>query len=125
MNEAEAVLVAALRSGKYAQTQKRLRQGTGFCCLGVACDVLGNGRWVNNFTSAEWEYVDSYSSDRQLGCDVRLRLEWTNRLGRLTDQVRDRDGERQYLSGLNDDGFTFDQIADIVEAGLVERRADG
>ena len=30
----------ALRSGKYKQTTGRLQDSKGFCCLGVACDVL-------------------------------------------------------------------------------------
>ena len=37
----------ALRSGRYRQTQNRLRSGDEFCCLGVLCDVSGAGTWVN------------------------------------------------------------------------------
>jgi hypothetical protein len=32
--------IAALRSGKYPQTQNRLQDKKGYCCLGVACKVL-------------------------------------------------------------------------------------
>lgn len=32
--------LAALRSGEYSQDKGRLRTVNGFCCLGVACDVL-------------------------------------------------------------------------------------
>ena len=39
MNQAEKLLVAALRSGKYKQCTGALRKDDGFCCLGVACDV--------------------------------------------------------------------------------------
>ena len=38
--------LAALRSGKYQQAKAALhRQGDGFCCLGVLCDVSGLGKW--------------------------------------------------------------------------------
>ncbi len=33
--------IKALRSGKYKQTQSRLRRGDSFCCLGVACALYG------------------------------------------------------------------------------------
>ena len=37
--------VEALRSGKYKQTRGALRDGDAFCCLGVACDISGTGKW--------------------------------------------------------------------------------
>jgi hypothetical protein len=37
--------VKALRSGKYKQTSGRLVRDGKYCCLGVACDVSGLGRW--------------------------------------------------------------------------------
>lgn len=46
----------ALRSGRYAQGQGKLRAADKFCCLGVLCDLLH---------PTEWEPVDSdYSSDK-------------------------------------------------------------
>lgn len=33
----------ALRSGEYEQWQGSLRSDHAFCCLGVACDVVGAG----------------------------------------------------------------------------------
>ncbi len=39
--------LAALRSGKYQQTEGILHSAEtgGFCCLGVACDISGIGKW--------------------------------------------------------------------------------
>ena len=38
--------VDALESGKYTQTEGTLKDAYGgFCCLGVACDVSGLGKW--------------------------------------------------------------------------------
>lgn len=36
----KAEWVAALRSGKYEQTNGALKDEDGFCCLGVLCDVV-------------------------------------------------------------------------------------
>lgn len=60
--------VDALRSGKYEQGYGALRgrDGVGFCCLAVACDVSGVGEWRH-------------------GDDGRLRF-WTDEdYGRGTD----------------------------------------
>ena len=41
--------VAALRSGKYKQTRKRLKDKDGsMCCLGVACDLIAPDDWVDS-----------------------------------------------------------------------------
>lgn len=52
----------ALRSGEYAMTRGVLarKQGvnimdTGYCCLGVACEILGLESWINE-GSHEWSY---------------------------------------------------------------------
>lgn len=33
--------IAALRSGQYIQTVDVMKSNSGYCCLGVACVVLG------------------------------------------------------------------------------------
>lgn len=40
--------VEALRSGKYTQSQGRLRTNEGFCCLGVLCDIVSPQLWTHN-----------------------------------------------------------------------------
>jgi hypothetical protein len=46
------LLVNALCSGQYKQTQGQLRSGDSFCCLGVACEVYREtaqeGSWGGN-----------------------------------------------------------------------------
>lgn len=50
--------IAELRSGKYAQGQKRLRTPDDkFCCLGVLCDIVGEGNWEKNAMHGEYTYV--------------------------------------------------------------------
>ena len=53
--QARELWVKALRSGQYQQTKDVLRDDSGYCCLGVACDVYhkttGKGEWKKN----EWD----------------------------------------------------------------------
>jgi hypothetical protein len=39
----KAAWLEALSSGRYKQTDGQLRDGDGFCCLGVLCDVVHPG----------------------------------------------------------------------------------
>jgi len=114
MNENEARLVEALRSGRYRQGCKALRpEDNTYCCLGVACDVLTPENW--NLKNDFWL---SDGADSMLPWNVQRALGWATDHGRL-DFVG-RDGTELSLLDLNDDGFTFDEIADVIEAGLVK-----
>src|ERR1022692_3350099 len=37
--------IKALESGRYKQTTGCLKDDSGYCCLGVLCNVLNRGRW--------------------------------------------------------------------------------
>lgn len=62
-------LADALTSGKYHRHTKELRglnpgRHTGYCCLGVACDISNLGQWKK--LDGQWNYVVS-PSDRSSG----------------------------------------------------------
>ncbi len=118
----------ALRSGKYKQTVGRLnRDNLEFCCLGIACEVaLADG-------------VDLDVSSKTVDSEPRgLEISYNDHTGSLPDAVAewlgiDSDGglvfedmndKRLSLAVLNDGGMTFDQIADIIDAGLVDAAPD-
>lgn len=94
--------IAALRSGNYAQTTERLKDEKGYCCLGVAVHLM----------------EDHISPE-----DTNLSLTQYRQLG-----LRGRDGEffneggedlfdgNFSLAEANDDGKTFVEIADFIEA---------
>jgi hypothetical protein len=121
--------IGALKSGDYAQTQGRLYDEKGFCCLGVACDVAIKGgllqaHWVHE-SGVEGHYwsllgyhgVLPTDVANLLGTDqnpaVRLTDEMIQNYG-LRDMDRNPDG-RIELAVLNDRiGLTFDQIAEIL-----------
>ncbi len=102
---------AALRGGEYQQGIGSLRQHNSFCVLGVLCDLHlksypENTGWVDNGS------VSSYQ-DFQLLLPNSV-IEWAG--------MRTSNG--QYggmygfasLSGSNDTGSSFNDIADIIDA---------
>jgi len=114
MNDAEKQLVTALRSGKYLQGFNVLRSDeTHFCCLGVACNIFIPEKWEHDANCGTYEIENSKAI---LPESLREKLNWATHNG---ETIIYNDGEGFCLSELNDNCFTFDQIADIIEAGLV------
>lgn len=109
--------VKALREGKYKQATDALRQGSRYCCLGVACDLYrketGNGRWDRDafvlHGNAELAVLPP-SVAAHLGVTVNPRL-------KLVAAVRDPYNRKRTgdAATLNDDGASFDEIADMIE----------
>jgi hypothetical protein len=95
--------VAALRSGLYHQTKDRLSDDQGFCCLGVLCDLSGTGRWEYGRLGKTY-----LGNDGLLPAEVR---DWAGMSGALGEIA----GEGRSLSQLNDNGYSFTTIADIIE----------
>jgi hypothetical protein len=116
--EVKNKLVAALRSGEYKQTQGQLREGDdSFCCLGVLCDLHAKE------TGYVWE--EAWSSDypdgfMYLGQEFILPEEvrtWAGLPSSDGGEVR-VDGCRGNLANHNDNGRTFEEIADAIEEQL-------
>lgn len=119
--------IESLRSGNYLQTIERLKatisyDKVGYCCLGVLCEIEGvpNSRVyddINNRAYFEFEFNDDFVSDTSLNYD------WAQERGmNSTGEFLiffELFGEKFYqlhsLAALNDDGFTFEQIADIID----------
>jgi hypothetical protein len=98
--------LAALESGEYTQTILMLADETGYCCLGVACELLG--------LSSGWDY--------ELGCKTfgeerkrsTLPPEAISILGfvRYNPTLSSGRYAGRTLSVLNDDeGLSFKEIA--------------
>lgn len=104
--EVKILWLEALRSGRYKQTRRQLRDAEGFCCLGVLCDISGFGKWDQN------GYYRRGLSGRHLDLPSFV-AEWAN----LPSHPCASDGTP--LADLNDNaGLTFPQIADIIERDL-------
>ena len=125
--EIKAMWIDALRSSEYEQGAGHLHTGyingkEYFCCLGVLCDIaIKNGVVLD---------VEIQSSDGGAvrwmynGCTEYLPLAVAEWAGITTqgwfDLVLSPDGEkeiaRQTLAELNDEGYSFGEIAEEIEA---------
>lgn len=109
------LLIAALRSGEYKQADGKLRTKSGFCCLGVACDLYAKevgGQW-RELQEATFAFVDPSAS-----CNIHyLTLAVSEWLGCENSNPRITIGDTTHRpADMNDAGQTFDEIADFIEA---------
>lgn len=88
--------VDALKSGNFKQTKDKLKDDCGYCCLGVACVIEGNGDKI---------YGSLYPNKTILP---------------IAGFYADFDEESLYLkvSAMNDTGSTFSEIADWVKENV-------
>jgi hypothetical protein len=143
LNSAEELLVEQLRSGHWKQIQGFLHVDDGYCCLGVACALSGLGEWRQQddpsiifygyrvrvsdplySIAPETSTWGSIESTIVLPWRVQKALEWATDAGDLEIERREEDmrpeqRDRISLTELNDAGFTFSQIADVIAAELV------
>jgi hypothetical protein len=123
-NEAERRLIDALRSGEYEQGTGKLRIGNKYCCLGVACQTTKVPlEEIPSYGGSIWGYVEAGIAGAPYDINylpqaVRRELGW-----RWSTGMTEIPGDDEWISlaSLNDAGFTFNQIADIIEAGLVRK----
>lgn len=122
---------AKLRSGEITQGKGKLRQAGGddtpdaYCCLGVACELYREevgGEWTDVARDLDLYFNPGDGSRPRWGDLPRGVSEW---LGfdegycyapdpRVVAEWDGSTGPRQ-LSVLNDGGFTFAQIADLID----------
>jgi hypothetical protein len=111
--------VKRLRSGAYKQGTAFLRSAADqYCCLGVACEInveRGKGAWELN--------PPGQPTPPDAGGVIYLYNDGTEqRAGTLPASMRRQINLDPYpeglLTGLNDAGATFEQIADFIDANL-------
>ena len=104
--------LAALRSGEYKQAKGCLRNvNNEFCCLGVAVDVMSPSTWLKTLNSYdEYSYrkfgQSEIISDEEFNRFIPMYIQNTLPFYVCVDT----------LTYLNDGGYTFVQIADIIES---------
>jgi hypothetical protein len=116
--ELKAKWIAALRSGDYKQGRSRLATvDGGYCCLGVLCEVLElpKKRVEGGYEFAGLSCVLSYSITEPLGIDSIGSFEPDEgderAMGVRTGEVC----QAASLAMLNDSGYSFAEIADMIE----------
>lgn len=113
----KAKWVEALRSGKYAQGMRCLRDASTdtYCCLGVLCEIAVEEGVIDEPVFSPvcdaYSYGDPDRRDAYLLPPAVFR--WSG-LG-CPSPVLDNN---EPLSGLNDNGVSFEHIADRIEAEL-------
>lgn len=113
--------VTELRSGDYEQSRMRLRrrndQGTDeFCCLGVLCEIAVKHQVIapavlNEFGN-DYTYFDG--DERHSAYLPDSVVAWAE-LPNTDPKVQLPTGGRESLVHMNDEGQSFDRIADVVE----------
>lgn len=125
--EVKAKWLAALRSGDYGQGKSELRSADGeaFCCLGVLCDLhagVADEKWSENgiylgkafdlpLTVSKWAGLDEAR-------DIKIPVELVPHERRWDNFASNGSRDTVWISELNDHGYTFAEIADLIEAHL-------
>lgn len=126
--QVKAKWIDALRSGEYQQGDEALQNDDGFCCLGVLCDLYSKEKGL------DWKvidpedapspthnrfYFDGESEFLPLSVQEWAELQSNNPEVVECDEEFIADPEvTVYISHLNDTGYSFNKLADIIEAQL-------
>lgn len=118
--------VDALRSGKYEQGSEKLRSHQGYCCLGVLCDLYSqeqntewdfHGAYEEENTPMDYWYFDGESEF--LPESVREWAGFSVASPQVKVYVTDDDEDDWFynedIANLNDNGYTFNALADLIE----------
>ena len=100
----------ALESGKYRRGRMRLFDKGKYCCLGVACVVMGVERERNEYGDVKFDGNDDVLS-RRLFRRIGLR----GNAGYFKDGKLEDAGDSECLAEMNDsDNFGFKKIAAFI-----------
>jgi hypothetical protein len=99
--------VAALRSGEYKKGTRGLRSpnsegGYNYCCLGVLCNLINPNAWRHSVFSP--------------GNDFEERLSYVP--DKISEEIGLSDDYQHELARLNDSGYSFAEIAEVIEREL-------
>lgn len=119
MNKSVAMKwVKALRSGKYKQATQQLRTSSGYCCLGVLCDIAPKTIKLSH------EFMDEDADSRVISGDTLESQpdvqDWAGLegpCGNFPPDIKPKgvNVEVDTLADLNDRGWSFRRIATFIE----------
>jgi len=100
--------IEALRSGDYPQTSNHLCDETGWCCLGVLCDLVDSSKWIYDDSDETEEGAKTYSFGNMHSKEFPSAT-WLWNVGLNYNLAKK-------LADMNDDGaFTFEDIANTIQ----------
>jgi hypothetical protein len=101
----------ALRSGKYKQGKKLLRSyNNEFCCLGVLQDLVEPDEWILR--------IEEFSRHVPRYCYQTTDAYWSQLSREVLEHVNLSKTDMITLSVLNDNGISFEEIAQWIEENL-------
>lgn len=121
--------ITALRSGRYKQTTHYLEtikwsegvKEIANCCFGVACRILPDVAAFEGTGLTSFDY-HGFQNLKFMPSLLATNLGFADRTGRFSYEVSTKGAtyhdcpyEESSLVTMNDRGFTFDQIADVIE----------
>jgi len=107
-----------LRGGEFKQTKSTLKDSEGFCCLGVLCQLHADMHPDGCDLGFHENGSGGFSYLGVPGTLPPQVQEWAGIGHTNPEVVVNRKGRDLSLAMLNDSGFTFDQIADVIEYEL-------
>lgn len=102
----------ALRSREYPQGRRNLRTNAGFCCLGVLCDLAERAGIIESQYFGDEDTGMIYYYDGRSGTLPDKVMEWAG-----LDSDNPAIGNTSLIL-LNDEGASFEMIADLIERNL-------
>ena len=119
--EIKAEWIAALRSGEYKQRSGGLRHGDTYCCLGVLCEIAVKHGIISTKKASSLSNI--YLYDGSVGAPPQSLVQWA--FGTESYIPRDKYvvhtdtfGSRNLIFYNDVAGYTFNQIADLIEKDL-------
>lgn len=120
--EIQNLWVNALRSGEYKQTRERLKDHNGgFCCLGVLCDLYlkeNNEDWSLDDDGLPCIEINGFIRYNETEHPPTKVCNWAD-INSDSPSVKNEYGEPEVLVNLNDNGASFEEIANLIEASGV------
>jgi len=110
-SEIIAEWVRRLRSGNYTQTQRVLRNKDSFCCLGVLCEVAVDAGVIPPAVSRP-NHPSLFVYDGQDRTLPQSVADWAG-VGKAGDYGP---GIMESLASKNDYGYSFEEIANLIES---------
>jgi hypothetical protein len=103
--------VTKLRSGEFNQTDSTLRDQSGYCCIGVLADCINPSAWEDHAVGTEYLSFTWGEQDTSLTMDA------------LEDCGLTPSEEAVFIHFNDEGGYTFNQIADLIESCVLDPEA--
>ena len=121
--------IGALRSGEYEQGNDKLRTVSGYCCLGVLCDLYAkehntkwnfNGNAETNLQPGDYWYYEGESEylPESVMDWAGVKVNCPQVIVDISEHGEEELFYHETLADLNDSGYTFNDLSRLIEEQL-------